>query len=434
MPHNNITELFSGDYNEFNAEINKLHGLKPDDQNGNFYFRGIVQLCSDNFPKLSENLSKLEQEEIQSLVVICDKIEDLSKRKTEFYDNSFLGLLKKIYSCFCNIIWLFTAQSSGALAHDLAYNFKNELTKKQNPADPVQPDPVKPDLDKADSNHQNVPKTDILLEDNFDNIIFFDTIPGEFSNNDDLLDSPLSSKSLSLPNLDNIGEEDFANLINSIVFHDAMDGDFEVIETLAIPNDKGKEEIKPAKTVEVSQPTAPKKLSPRAAFFDKIENSWDHIGETEQMWLMAILSAIFGRAPIKDWSQRKDAQGKIIPNEYVLMLDMEIKGTGAPSYGIPGTAILKEEIHVRFSEVQLPNEKYKQEIFITNSSVLQRFSESAFGPPDGDITKLAIRNNPERPKRSILSVGIGIRGIQIREEDFPYPQGIIDFWNDMNWN
>lgn len=90
-----------------------------------------VQHCMEHIPAVIRDINSLTIEELDELAEITQKIEDWSLAKIKFYDASWIGFLKRIFSC-CRNAWSFGVfRSSGEQGLFIAAMLREEIRKRR---------------------------------------------------------------------------------------------------------------------------------------------------------------------------------------------------------------------------------------------------------------------------------------------------------------
>lgn len=124
-----------------------IHGLQPSfkvydstdvEKRGEQPLYGVVQHCMEHLETVKQNINTLGDDKLAELELITKKIENWSLAKIKYYDESWKGFLKRIFSC-CRNAWSFGVfRSSGEQGLFIAAILREEIRKRRE-ADNLEP-------------------------------------------------------------------------------------------------------------------------------------------------------------------------------------------------------------------------------------------------------------------------------------------------------
>ncbi|MBA3239307.1 MAG: hypothetical protein H0T62_13320 [Parachlamydiaceae bacterium] len=129
-------------------QLKDIHGFQPSFMvydNADIGKRGeqplheTVQHCMEHIPTVIQNINALNDQELDQLTLITQKIDNWSLAKCKFYDASWTGFLKRVISC-CRNAWSFGVfRSSGEQGLIIASILREEIQKRRD-SDNVEPE------------------------------------------------------------------------------------------------------------------------------------------------------------------------------------------------------------------------------------------------------------------------------------------------------
>lgn len=181
-------------------------------------------------------------------------------------------------------------------------------------------------------------------------------------------------------------------------------------------------QVERQKIVEVQQ-TKTRPVSPRSAMLDTFISIWKHASPKARGWIQLIWNTMLKEAAIKEWTQTGNSQ------VCELKLGKELAGE---QRGIPGKAILMQNMKLTFTEEKMPNlipDQYRQIIDFPKGGIAQRLGEGFFST-DIHLKRIIVEHTSTaaEPTCKIEFTKFGLTQTMAFSATHAH-----DFWSKVQW-